>query len=53
MSTAKTYLFYSGLQSVGSFMTAGVALSGHVNVFESLSPVLSQVVSRYGTFVVV
>ena len=34
-------------------MAAGVGLNGQINVFKSLSPVLSQVVSWYGCFVVV
>ena len=38
---------------LGSFMTACGGLNGQINVFESLSPVLSQVVSWYGCFVVV
>ena len=35
---------------LGSFMTTGVGLNGQINVFKSLSPVLSQVVSWYGCF---
>ena len=31
-------------------MTAGVGLNGQINLFKSLSPVLSQVVSWYGCF---
>ena len=46
-------LTYLGLRRNGSFMTAGVGLNGQINVFKSLSPVLSQVVSWYGCFVVV
>ena len=38
---------------LGSFMTAGVGLNCQNNVFKSLIPVLSQVVSWYGCFVVV
>ena len=34
-------------------MTAGGGINGQINVFESLRPVLCQVVSWYGCFVVV
>ena len=48
-----TLLIQFTLIYFGSFMTAGVGLNGQINLFKSVSPVLSQVVSWYGCFVVV